>query len=218
MKNTKNMLMGLLLSLAVGSTAVAQDTAHWFSEGSTGTLAATVFVREGNRDGAVARVTDWSVAANDTNTYCRVFAGLRQGKVTTASAASSTNILTTFTNGFGHGDYVIVRNGTNSTALFGQFDYQLKQILSVSSTNIGLADTMTSALAVGDPFWICQKPYERRVMTAMQGTFAATNTFWNSSQCEFYLPGRYPSAIMATNAAASQIRISINGIRQVPGD
>ena len=208
----KSLFAVLVLGLCV--EVQAQSVVQAFGRGATGTVAATVFVPEGNDSASFTKLTEINVAANDTNTFCYVFEGLRQGKVTTASA-SGTNILTTFTNGFGWGDYVIVRNSTNGLGGGLKPQYQLKQIISVSSTNIGLADSFSTALAVGDPFWVCAKPYERRLLTQMDGNCAASNTFWRAASCEVYLtgPGSYPSANMATNATASQIRLNVSGVK-----
>lgn len=213
-KIIKSLLLGVAL-LSSGSVFGQNAIDQAYSVGATGTVAATVFVPEGGRDNSFTKITEWNVVASETNTYCLVFEGLRQGKVATGTA-SSTNILTTFTNGFGWGDYVIVRNGTNGPSFKPQ--YQLKQIISVSSTNIGLADAYTTALTAGDPFWICAKPYERRVMTWAQTGPAQTNFVAFTPQCEFYMsgPGKYPCAIMATNAAAAQIRLNISGVKIRP--
>lgn len=207
MKKLFTNLMVLALAFSALSVNAEMNITATYASGQTGQVAAVAFIPTGK---GFAHVRDITLSTTNLNSYLMVFAGERDLIATSASA--TTNILIT---GTGHtnyvewGDYLILNAGTNTVS-----GYQLRQVISVSTTNIGLADSPTVALASGDRFWVCKKPIEKWSPTSVvpaPGSYS--NAIVNTYQ-DIWLPRDFPSAIMATNATAASLKLFISGTRE----
>ena len=202
MKNMFKILVAVILAGSVLSVN-AQDVKvlSTFNKSLTNVTGATVFVPEG---AGFAHVTDLTAVDGVKGGFVRIYPG--KAAIAQTLTNTTTTIYVPNTNAFAVGD-VLVFSKTGG--------HELRTVATLgAATNITVNAAPTTAQKTGQVFWLLDTPSDRYLVSGLTGETgnSLTNSFV-PSVCDIWLPAEFPSAIQATNASGTAIKIRISGKR-----